>query len=318
MARRNVDMLVRAMELVRALNTRRKGLRIAQLAEETGLSRASVYRYLRRLEDAGIPLVQEAVNGEARYRLDFDLPGTRPTSEQLVSLAVVREMLTAMDGTRMVRELDAFLSAARGGRAVEAPVSARALKHPAGSSGSATALVERAILEKRVLRMLYKKKDAAEPEWRDVEPVALRLWSGQLYFDAWDPMRNAWRRFKPMRVKQAEVLETRAGHRTADAAHLADSVTVWVGEPVDVVVRLNAEGAEYVSEWPLHDAQTVVPLPDGGALVRARMPGLWETVHWVLNWGHKAQVMEPAALRTLVLEELQGALANYGETDDRD
>ena len=54
--------VVRQWELVFALSQRRRGLSIAQLMEATGASRATVYRDLETLREAGAPIAPETTS----------------------------------------------------------------------------------------------------------------------------------------------------------------------------------------------------------------------------------------------------------------
>ncbi len=68
------DRIVRLCVLLQALRASRRGLTVAMLVAETGSCRATVYRDLRVLRDAGVWIERELVNGQARHRRLIVLP----------------------------------------------------------------------------------------------------------------------------------------------------------------------------------------------------------------------------------------------------
>ena len=61
--------LHRQWRLLEVLHGKRRGLPVRALLSELGTSRATLYRDLRTLVDAGFPIETENQNGEVRYRL---------------------------------------------------------------------------------------------------------------------------------------------------------------------------------------------------------------------------------------------------------
>lgn len=312
--RRRRETLIRQWRLVEALHGRRRGLTARGLIEAVGTSRSTLYRDLAALRDAGVPIASEKVNGEVRHRLLGDpLPPLRLSAMQHVALRLARESLRPLEGTTLVDELDALI-----GRHGPVGTDGRSRVEVRGGEVSATRehlrIVERALEVGRRVRLQYRSRGDARPRWRVLEPAALHLVDGDLYLTAWDLEREEPRRFKMLRASGAELLDERCVERPemADAASLRSSVKVWKGEPVEVAVRLAADVAWLVDEWPLHEGQRVEKLADGRVVVRARVAGIVEATRWVLGWGAAAEVLGPVELRGAVREELLGALGGYG------
>ena len=105
------NMLIRQWQIVQLLHGRRRGLTPKRLLEETGSSRATLYRDLEMLEQAGVPMLRETVNGEARISLLGDkLPELSPTPLQWDALRLARSYLEPLRGTSLLSELDALLA----------------------------------------------------------------------------------------------------------------------------------------------------------------------------------------------------------------
>lgn len=313
--RRTREMVTRLWRLVEIVHARRRGITAAAIVEALGASRATVYRDLKLLEEAGVALFTETVNGEVRYSVDREpLPALRPSAMQLAALLLARQALEPLDGTALVRELDGLI-ATRTGSAAESAIT----RAPRPRTVKLTVeTVDRAIRNRRQLRIKYRAARSGTA-WRVVDPAGLRLVDEHLYLIAWDPSRGDWRTFKLARILfAAECDEPAHPHPDFDPARLfAGAVKIWSADPVAVAVRVAASVAWLVPEWPLHESQTVDEQADGSVVVRARVAGILEAMRWSLRWGGNAEALEPSELRQAVAAELTSALARYGPTTRR-
>ncbi len=304
--------IIRLWRLVEALHGAPRGMSNAQLMKRTGGSRATLYRDLTVLKAAGVPVVTDTVNSEARHRLEHsDMPALNPTPLQLFALGVARSVLVPLEGLSLVRELDALLGHTRGSGTAALPLS---IAPTTGSpSPEATAAVEQALQGRRRLSFAYQspKSEVAEP--RVVDPIGLRAVEGHLYLVAFDVQKRGARTFKLPRMRDIVVLgEAAEPHPEVDEEALfADSVKAWAGPSHEVVIRIPSRLAGVAAEWPLIASQEVHDQGDGTALVRARVAGLVEAMRWVLRWGADAEVVGPMELRDRVAGELRRALTYY-------
>ncbi|HWN67094.1 MAG TPA: transcriptional regulator [Haliangium sp.] len=309
--------LQRQWRLLETLHGKRLGVSVRTLLDGLGISRATLYRDLRILEDAGFPITREEQNGEARYALRGEaMPPVQPTALQVLALRLARHLLAPLDGTRLIRELDALLK-----RKVRADGYAPAVvvpEPPPTGARSITTAVERAMIDGVRIAFTYAAA-RGEPSGRKVDPLALHVRDGQLYLSAFDVDKRALRTFKIARMSTAQVLEEKAEeHPEYDEARVfAHAAKIWAGPLVDVVVRISPRGARFVKEWPLVPSQELEKQPDGSVLVRARVSGTVEAMRWVLRWGKDAQAIEPAELRAAVVTELLGAIAAYTGGSDQ-
>lgn len=101
---------------------------------------------------------------------------------------------------------------------------------PAGNDDAASvpAVLEQAVLSRRVVRLTYTDRSGVETE-RDVEPVTFTASDKGWYLTAWCRMRGGRRIFRTDRVRRAVLLEETAPDRAADT--MPDDL------PSDYVVR---------------------------------------------------------------------------------
>lgn len=309
--------LQRQWRLLELLHGRRRGLPIRRLLEELKVSRATLYRDLAVFQGAGVPVVKDDQNGEARYRLLGEaMPPLQPTERQVYALRLARHSLAPLEGMKILRELDALLPRKPpAGRepAVVVPPPVAAVEP------SIMVAIERAVFERVRLAFTYTASRGEQTE-RKVDPLALHVRDGHLYLSAFDVDKGARRTFKVARISSAQVLMEKADEHPEydDTRELAHSAKIWDGPLVDVEVRISPRGARFVTEWPLVPSQQLEKLPDGAVLVRARVSGIIEAMRWVLRWGKDAQVIAPAELRAAVVTELLGAISAYASGDVAD
>lgn len=303
-ASRGRELLLRRFRLAEHLSVARSGRTITQLVEHLEISRATLYRDLDFLRDAGVALTVATVNGEARYSIPGAIAG--PLRGLALDLAIAS--LAPLRGTKLVKELVQLRN--------DLPMDRRpgfvaTAKVPPGGSPDVIATLEAALEERRELVLDYRGARDAESSSRSVRPQELQLVKGQLYLVAWDPARAATRTFKVARIRGAR---TGAAFDSATLPKLerAPSVVVWRGPTVTVVVRLAPAVARFAGEFPLLPEQQLEPQKDGSVLVRAAVAGDEEALRWVLSCGRNAEVVSPPALRARARDELAAALAGYG------
>jgi predicted DNA-binding transcriptional regulator YafY len=175
------------------------------------------------------------------------------------------------------------------------------------------ASVERAIDNGIRLRIRYRSASSRSTRWRLVDPATMRLADEHLYLVAWDVESSSPKTFKLTRILALEeTTEPVATHPPLDLDQLfANAVRIWTADPVDVAVKIHDGLGWLVREWPLHAKQSVDDLPNGDAIVRARVAGIAEATRWTLRWGRSAEALEPASLLAAVQQELAGASARY-------
>jgi len=305
-------MLKRLWQLVQAIQCSRAGVRVAQLVEETGLARATIYRDLGRLEEWGAPLHVETRNGERRYRFlrSSELPAMGFNALQIAALHLARQQLQPLAGAPLVRELDELLQKLRPNELQQN------LRFAVRAAGRPEILktVERARQYERRARIEYR---AASRNGAStcvlIEPLLLYVAEGEPYVRAYCVERAAERTYKLARIAQVELTEEPSTYRPerAPGDAFAHSVKAWSGEISTVRIRLDPDVAWRAQEYPLVPDQKLETMQDGSVVVEARVAGIVEVTRWILSWGGAAEALEPAELRSATRAELAKALGKY-------
>jgi predicted DNA-binding transcriptional regulator YafY len=303
---------MRQWQLLLAIQASQAGIGVPRLVRETGIPRATVYRYLNLLMKAGVPLHDFTVNGEKRYRFlrQSELPPFGFTALQIAALRVARLELEPLSGTVLVRELDAFLEKLR---PEEPQQRFRFAARPAGRP-EVLRVVERALHYHRRARIEYRAGSRnGVPTLIHIEPLLLNVADGEPYVRAYCVERAAERTYKLARIGRIELTEEPATYipPRAPSEAFAHSVKVWSGEAVTVKIKLDASVAWRAREYPLVLEQTLHDAPDGSIVVEARVAGIVEATSWALSWGGAAEALEPLELRRALRTELAKALGKY-------
>ncbi|HGG56824.1 MAG TPA: WYL domain-containing protein [Nannocystis exedens] len=305
------DAMIRQWRMIEKLNSTRRGLTIRQICEAVDASRATIYRDIKVLQGAGVPILTETVNSEARYRIDdHAAPPLVLNPLQLSAIFFARQQLSALEGTRLVEELNGLLAQAKAD-----PELALSVKEAPRSTPDVSALVEKALGEHRRLRFQYASVKASGSSLRRVDPLSLHLSDNHLYLAAYDLDKGGLRTFKLLRMTAVEVLDEQASpHPEVDCnALFTRSIKAWSGEVVEVRVKIPARLARFVDEWPLVPEQQVLAGDGDSVVVVALVAGLVEPMRWVLRWGADAEAIAPPELRSMVAAEIARCLEQYPE-----
>jgi len=292
---------VHELDVLDFLFSRRDGATVVEVADALGVSRPTAQPHLNRIGNAlG---VQQVKDGQAfRYRA----PRTPLTGEQHWALAVVREWLVALNGTRVVQALDAILgeqSEKDVGIVVDAP---DAIEDPA-----VCVALHEGHLRRRVRVDYWSMSDTA-PRSRTIEVHELRQEGGAWYVTASDvDALGKVKTFKVSRCQRAEVTAVPNSHRPDLARFYEHSVGIWEGPLLDVRVRLFGAAARQAPEFRLNITQREEVSGAGVVDVIARVAGVEETARWVWRWGGEAQALSPPELVERVSAGLQTAAARY-------
>lgn len=87
------------------------------------------------------------------------------------------------------------------------------------------------------------------------------------------------------------------------------------GSDQEVVVRFSSKVAGNVAEVLWHKTQRVVQRDDGRIDFHVRVSGLEEMSWWILGYGKEAEVIEPPAMRDIIVKHIKGFKKMYNVRD---
>lgn len=195
----------------------RKVVKAQDIADRFNISLRTVYRDVKTLEEAGIPVIGEA--GVGYSIMDgYRLPPVMFTREEATAFLTAEKFIGQYTDAAMGEN---YRSAMYKVRAVLRSTEKDLLENieefievvPQYGSGKNNApdnvieTIIKGIAEKKQLRIHYKAATTQEATVRDVEPVGIFHLQGYWHMIAWCHMRNDYREFRADRISRITVTD---------------------------------------------------------------------------------------------------------------
>jgi predicted DNA-binding transcriptional regulator YafY len=202
------DRLYAIVEELRAVAPRARGAR--RLAERFEVSLRTIERDISALQQAGVPIWATPGPGGG-YTLDpaMTLPPLNFTPSEAAAIAVALATSGPIpfgDAARAaLRKVTAAMSASSREDASALLDRIRLLQRNGLVAAPALRVVERALLDHRVVRLDYQDKHGSLTSGRLVEPLGFVLGEQHTYLQGWCRLRNGPRAFRLDRIRHASI-----------------------------------------------------------------------------------------------------------------
>ena len=314
---RKRDRLARFYKVVRFLDAHPEGSSPDEVARFLGVSRRTVYRDLKALEqELDIPVWSD----DGRWGLVEGalLPAFRLTLGEAMAVFLAARLMAKYADAYDPVLASAFLKLGEAlpevlGRHVERTLDVMARRPPDPDGAHRLRALTKAWAEQRIVELTYDVSTYDQTRGTRttrvhpylIEPSAE---THALYLIGWDETRAALRTFKLERIQRLAVTSQRfdapADGVVEEALERAWGIIADQGE-VEVVLSFGPAVASRVAETTWHPTQVVTREADGSLTWRATVSGTVEIRAWILSWGPDVEVLEPPALR----EEVAGLVA---------
>lgn len=307
------DRVVSILVLLQSRNV----VRAQDISERFDVSLRTVYRDIRTLEEAGIPIYGEAGVG---YSLadGYRLPPANFNQAEVRALTTAEKFMQNIADEPTVA---AYKSAIVKIRAVLEPKNRQEAERlddsillrsaPRGFTKYLDELFG-AIAGRWVTQIKYRKPDGMDGEWRDLEPIGCYYDHNTWYLIAWCRLRSDYRTF---RVTRIEDLKLTAEHY--DGAH--PSVSEYIEREAHerqthrVEVRFPKSMAEYVANDSLNFG--LVLTEEEGEFVKMTflVPYYDMIARWLLMYTKYVEIVAPAELNELMRKLIEQLSNHYKE-----
>lgn len=315
-----VNRFDRILAILLQLQSRRV-VRGVDLAARFGVSLRTVYRDLRTLEEAGVPLCGEAGVGYSLAE-GYRLPPVMFTREEATALLTAGKLVAQLTDAHTARlsgaALDKLRAVLRGpDRDYLDALSPRiTVLHPDRhrpdhrSLENAHPQLLTAIATGQVVRLAYRAGHAGTVTERDVEPIAL-YYGQHWHLVAFCRLRQAFRDFRLDRMAGVQVCPEPFAPRP-DTLHTYWQEQARQQQVTAATVRFaaGALGRVNASKHLVGFSQEA-PMPDGGLEITFRVGCLEQLARWLLLFGPQADIVAPPELRALARQQAQTAFAHF-------
>ncbi len=288
-------------------------VRSQEIAERFDISLRTVYRDMRTLELAGVPIIGEAGVGYSIVQ-GYRLPPVQFTREEAMAFLTAEKLVDQWtDPTSrasyqsalfkikaVLRTPDKELLDDLSNRiaVVQNPYlpKNRPQNLPIGT-------ILNCIAEKKVLRLVYDSATSNGRSERDVEPVGIYSGGPHWYLIAYCRLRNGYRNFRTDRVHALKVLNDRFSTQHPALQSFIER-TRQERTLQKVVIRLDKSAIRFLGDQ--HYYHGFVSQTDAGDQIEMTfltdsLPGM---AHWCMVFGEVADIIEPEELKNLVSNKL--------------
>lgn len=321
-----MDKFDRIFQLHAILRARRTPITLEELLARLECSRPTLFRAMTALKDMlNAPLVHDNQRGGYLYARTpgeevYELPGLWFSSRELQALAIMQRLLKDAGGGLLEEHLSALtrrLTELTQHQRLNLGEAATRLRFPAiaaRSAGEAFGTVASATLQRKRLWIEYHARSTNAITERRISPQRIVHYRESWLLDAWDDDKDALRSFSIDRIRRASVLnETALDVTEAELdEHYASAYGIFGGKADKVAVLVfSAERAKWVADERWHPQQEGKWLEDGKYELRIPYRDDRELAMDILRHGSNVVVVEPADLRTKVIEEAHQIMSAY-------
>lgn len=323
--------LVRQWTLLRLLCGATDGMTVRQLAEQLGVTKATIERDLATLEQDFAILEEPAGKQKKVYRIDQKIRALETLTfgpSELLAIYAALAGLASLVGTPIYGDLQDVMLKVRGFLGPSHTGGLGALQRvftphargfvDYGAHGEHIDDLTDAIARRRVCKITYHAAWKGTTRTHQVRPMRLVWHRSSLYLFAClgDPVRIAT--FAVHRIRDLErtegVFDPPRGLDVDE--YISKAFGIFVSDlEEEVEILFDAEIAWRIEEQTFHPDEKKQRLPDGRLVYRIRSSAQWEIIPWVRSFGALAELVEPRIWRDELHANLEAAATRYRSSE---
>jgi proteasome accessory factor B len=301
-----------------------RGLTAAELGRLCGVTSRTILRDLRDLEEMGVPLCDDDC-ATPRYSVieGYYLPPVHLSLDDALALYLSARLLARYADNYDPHVIDALAKLSTVlpepiAAGVQATAGSLLARQPNDTFRQVLGVLAIGWAAGRRVRMRYLTAESDTERECVLCPYFIEpsLVGNATHVVGHASHVDALRTFKVERIVHAELLnESFEMPADFDGPTLLNSAwgIMFGDETQEVVLRFAPAATRRVKETCWHPSQCLEDTPDGGCVLRLYVAHPAEMRYWILGWGPQVEVLAPADLRQIIIREVQGLRAVYGE-----
>ncbi len=280
------------------------------LAEQFDVSVRTIYRDMKALEQAGIPIYGEAGTG---YSLSegYKLPPTSFTPQEIRSLATSEKLMQKFVDHELFSHFNTAIGKIRSYfryseknsiTLLEENVYMNAPKNMFNEDvpGALSMLFE-SISLRRKIKMEYRALDREEPSVREIEPVGVYHEGNFWYFLAYCHLREDYRRFRIDRIVRIWRTEEPYERQHKPLRYFLEQQEA--SKPTKVVLSVDREVAKYLQYQRQYHGFIREEVQDDRIIMHFQARDIeLEFSRWYMMFADRAAIIEPETLKDKIRE----------------
>lgn len=288
-------------------------VKINDLAEELGVNKKSVYRYIDTINQAGIPIdpvydENGKPTGKYRFFNDFNMKKLKITNEEITLLVVLYEFTKKLKN-KFNESFQSILNKV-------ISESGKDFYYVKISNGMEISKnnpfiddIEKAIQQKRKIRLKYLKLNDQKEFTYKIIPLKILFFDGFWYLAGITETNKYLIKYRIDNIKSLEVLEETFDDSINIKSLLDNSVNVFFPKERNITVRLKIDKqvSSYFKKKNIFPEQKIIKDNNDGLIIETKINQFIEIVHIICQWIPYISVIEPEEFQG----ELKEKLSNY-------
>jgi predicted DNA-binding transcriptional regulator YafY len=292
-----------------------------EIADRFEISLRTVYRDVKALMEAGVPIGSEA--GKGYFIVDgYHLPPVMFTQEEGSAMLFAGKLVEKMTDKSIRKEFESALLKIKSVlnesekvhlEHLHAYVEVKNVPHdqPPFPNHFLTA-IQKAAVDKEVLRIEYASNYAEELTTRDVEPIGLFFYSNAWHLIAWCRLRSGYRDFRTDRIKTLKSVGHKFDSRNLLSLQEYLATVVQGNKEVEkVVVLFEKRDAKYIGNMKYMYGFASEEELDTRVRVTFLTAHMKSLCRWLLMFGSSATVEHPDKAKQITFELLEELNFHY-------
>lgn len=285
-----------------------------EIAERFDISLRTVYRDIRALEEAGVPIGAEA--GVGYYILDsYHLPPVMFTSDEASALLFGEKLVEKMsdhktrnDFCSALYKIKAILRQGEKDNLEKLHDRIVVLNHYSTNDCSQELFIteiRQALTTKQALIINYEPRYADKAFEREVEPIGLCNYNSRWHLIAWCCLRNDYRDFRLDRIESLKSLPRNfKGKQHLSVNEYLKSIATFTDKP-NISLVIDADKKKYIDESKYWYGFLKEEKADSGFRIEFSNTELYGFANWILSSGAFPVIEKPRELVEIVRSYVQ-------------
>jgi len=295
----------------------RRLVKAQDIADKFSISLRTVYRDVKALEKAGVPVIGEAGSG---YKLmdGYKLPPVMFNQEEATALLTASKLVQSKTDSGIIKHYNAALDKIRAilrhsekDHIEEIDEHIAVMNHPAIAYQPQSELYLQPILNAisgaDVVEINYTTIEKNETTKRQIEPVGIYYLGSHWYLIAWCRLRNDYRNFRTDKISQLKTTGEKINIAHPPLQSFIDKMSED-REVIKVVMDVDVEVVKYLGEQKYYHGY--VQEENHGEFFRMTFlsTSLMGFSRWFMLFGDHAKIIEPLELNDMIAEIAENIL----------
>lgn len=308
----------RTLAMLVMLQTRRV-VKAQEMADRFGVSLRTIYRDVKSLEAAGVPIIGEAGTGYSIMD-GYRLPPVMFTREEAGSFVAAEKLMQKFTDAGMGRYFESAMNKVKAvlkGNEKDwvAALEKQVWMEPGNELfnkevPNALEILFTGIAEQKQIFIEYRSLSSTASEHRSIEPIGIFHEGNHWYLYAWCHLRNDYRQFRTDRILYIRNTEVPFAKQHGSIDELREKEKSSC-EPVRVVLSVDRSILRYINSGKhYYGFVSQEEKEDEVEMVFLTDPTMEGIARWFMMFGDQARILEPEPLKQKVKQMAEEISAN--------